>query len=106
MPVAIGPCPEFLEDPRRLAARRVGQPVTERLRPGGLLLGITGIPVGIILDPLQRPRLLRRRLTLDIGPRRHRKRDVNAGTMVAIQCPKPGRDRRTPVTALRAVARV
>ena len=106
MAVAIGPGPEFLQDPRRLPARRIRQPVAERLRPGRLLLGIAGIPIGVIFDALQRPRLLRRRLPLDIGPRRHRERDVNAGAMCGVLRAERGRDRRAPIAALRAIARV
>ena len=65
--VAIGPGPELLEDPRRLPARRIGQAIAERLRPGRLLLGITGVPIPIILDPAQRPGLLMAGLSLDVG---------------------------------------
>ncbi len=67
MPLAISPGPEFFQDPRRLSARRVRQSVSEGLRPGRLLLGIAGIPVGIIFDAAQRPRFLRGRLALNLG---------------------------------------
>src|SRR5262245_66334154 len=100
MAVAIGPGPELFQNPRRLPARRIRQRIAQRLRPGGLLLGIAGIPVGIIFDALERPRLLWRRLTLDIGTRRHRKRDVDAGTVIGILRAECGRDRRTTSASL------
>src|SRR3954447_18175892 len=104
MAVAVGPGPEFFEDPRGLAARRIGQAITQRLRPGRLLLGITGIPIGIIADPLQRVCFLRRRLSLDIRPYRHRQGNVNPGAMIGVLRAERGRDRRAPIAALRAVA--
>ena len=39
--VAVGPLAELFVDPRRLGGGRVGQRVTDGLRPGGLYLGVT-----------------------------------------------------------------
>ena len=66
MAVAIGPGPELLEDPGRLPGGRIGQAVAEGLRAGRLLLGVAGIPVGVVLDALKRARLFRGRLALDL----------------------------------------
>src|SRR6185312_10647436 len=104
MPVAIGPGPEFFQDPSGLPARRIRQPIAERLRPGRLLLGVAGIPFSVMLNSLQRSRLFGCGLPLDIGPRRHRKRDVNADAMLGVQRTKRTRDRRSPIAALRGIA--
>src|SRR6188472_647279 len=103
MAVAIGPGPEFFQDPRRLTAGGIRQRIAERLRAGRLLLGIAGIPIGVMLDALERARLFRCRLSLDIRTRRHRKRDVNAGTMRTVLGTERRGHRRPPVAALRAV---
>ena len=49
MAVAVGPGPELLEDPCRLAGGRVDEAVAERLRPGRLLLGVARVPLGVVL---------------------------------------------------------
>src|SRR6188472_201777 len=91
MAVAIGPGPEFFQDPRRLTAGGIRQRIAERLRAGRLLLGIAGIPIGVMLDALERARLFRCRLSFDIGTRRHFLGTERRG------------HRRPPVAALRAV---
>src|SRR4051812_17138935 len=106
MSVAIGPGPELLQDPRRLPARRIRQAVTEGLWPGRLLLGVSGIPIGVMLNAIQRSRFLGRRLSFHVGPRRHRKRDVNAGAMLSVLRADRGGDRRPPVSTLRDIARI
>ena len=106
MPVAIGPGPELFQDPRGLPARRIRQAISECLRPGRLLPGIAGIPIGVIFDALQRARFLGRRLAFHIGSGRHRHRDVNAGAMRGILCTDRGGDHRSPIAALRAVSRI
>src|SRR5258708_2947147 len=43
--MAMGPCPEFFENPGGLPGRRIGQPVAERLRTGALLFRVTRVPI-------------------------------------------------------------
>src|SRR6185437_12911891 len=90
--VAIGPGPELLEDPRRLTAWRIGEAIAERLRPSRLLLGVTGIPIPIVLDTIQSSDLLTAGLSLDVRPHAHGQRDVDAGTVVRILRSERGRD--------------
>src|SRR5262249_50331981 len=104
--VAIGPGPELFENPRRLPARRVGKTVTDRLRPGRLLLRVARIPVVVIFGPLQRLRLHGSRLRDRIGLRPNREGDVYARPVVAILRTKRGGDRRAPIATLRAVTTV
>src|SRR5215813_3272838 len=104
MAVAVGPGPELFQNPRSLPARRIRQCIAECLRPRGLLLGIAGIPIGVILDSLQRARLLRSRHTFDIGPRGHRKGNVDTRAMIGVERAERCRYCRTPIATLRAIA--
>src|SRR5208282_5941166 len=63
--VAVGPRPELLQDPGRLSGRRVREAIPYCLWAGRLLLGITGIPVPLMLDSLERSRFFGRRLAID-----------------------------------------
>src|SRR6266851_4350015 len=49
MTVAVGPRPEFFQNPHRLADGRIGEAVAERLRARALLLGIAGVPIVVVL---------------------------------------------------------
>ena len=106
MAVAVGPGPELLQDPGRLAGRRIGQAVAKCLRPRRLLLRVAGVPVGVILDALERARFLGRRLADHVGPRRHSERDVDAGAVRGIERADRRRHRRAPVAALSAVTSI
>ncbi len=87
-------------------AGRVGQAIAQGLRPGRLLLGVTRVPVGVIFDSLERPRLFWGRLALHLRPRRHGERDVNAGAVAGILRAERGGHGGAPVAALRAIAGV
>ena len=108
MAVAIRPGPELLDDPRQLPHRRIGQPVAQRLWPGGLLLGITGAPFpmlgqrgqgGLFLLGRIGQRFLRRPAD------RHVQMDCRAmvPTSTAVSAELRG-DGRAPVATLGAVA--
>src|SRR3954466_15246526 len=103
MTVAIGPGPEFFQNPRRLPARRIRQTVAECLRPRRLLLRIAGVEVDIMLEAGERALLFRRRFALDFRRGVEGERDVDAGAMLAVLHAKRGRHRRAPVAALRAI---
>src|SRR5262245_35230119 len=51
MTVAIGPCPEFFQNPGHLPRRRIGEAIAERLRASALLLGVPGVPIVVMLHP-------------------------------------------------------
>src|SRR3954453_24040214 len=103
MTVAIGPGPEFFQNPGRLPARRIRQAVAECLRPRRLLLRIAGVEVDVMLEAGERAFLFRCRLTLDLRCGVEGERDVDAGAMLVILHAKRGRHRRAPVAALRAI---
>ena len=71
-----------------------------------MLLGVARVPVGVILDALQRAGFFRRRVADHVRPRRHRKCDVDARAVRGIQGADRGGHRRSPVAALCAVARI
>ena len=105
MAVAVGPGPELLEDPRRLADGRIHQSVAESLRARALLLGITGVPVLVVLHAGE-PFLL------ELGQVVHGVRaggdhvDVNGAAMIGVAHTQRRGHRRAPVAALGDVARV
>src|SRR6516165_7745335 len=101
MPVAVRPRPELLDDPGQLPDRRVDEPVTERLRPGGLLRGVAGSPLAVLCECRQRLLLVLGEIAA--GPRRrpgdrHVQVDGDAMATVAANL---RRDGRAPVAALR-----
>src|ERR1700722_14558250 len=103
MPVAVRPRPELLDDPGQLSPRRVDEPITERLRPGGLLLRIAGSPFAVLDEFHQRLLLVLGEPLAGILPRpgdRHVQMDRDAVAPVAADL---RRDGRAPVATLCAV---
>ena len=104
MTVAIGPRPELLDDPRRLASRRIDQAVTNRLGPRRLLLRIARVPLLVEPRPFERLFVarggIRQRFLRGAGVGHVQ---VNADALAAILHADRGSDRRTPVAALRDI---
>ncbi len=102
--VAVAPAAELLDDPREQPGRRVVERRTERLRLRPLLERVRrlldaepleGREVGVVVLA-QLHRVVRW-----VGQRHV---EVDARAVLGVRRPDPGRDLRTPVAALRAVA--
>jgi hypothetical protein len=102
----VGPRGELLDDPRAQQRRGVDEAVADRLRPGGLLVGVAvavvpAVEVGQRGPLAGREVVERRRVGWD--ERRH---DVDPGDVLRVLQPEPGADGGAPVAAGRAVAGV
>ena len=103
----VRPGPELLHDPRGQEGGRVDQPVPDRLRPGGVLARVTRVPLGGVLERLERRPLTRREVA---GRRRirpgQRRYQVDAGHVRPVLLAQQGADGSAPVAAGRPVPRV
>ncbi len=104
--VAVGPGPELFQDPGGLAERGIGEGIAHRLRPGGLLFGIAGVPGAVVLETVQRALFGRGRGVGNLRAGTHCKRDMDAGAVRRILPADALRDGRAPVAALREIAGV
>src|SRR5882762_6421634 len=104
--VAVGPLPELFVDPRRLAGGRGRQRVADRLRPGGLYLGVARFLV-IKRNQLSDGRFLRLvRFALDRRWKQYRQIEMDRREPFYVLFGHPGRDARAPVAALREIVGV
>ena len=102
MTVTVGPGPELLDDPRRLAGGRVGQAIPDRLGSRPLLGRVSGVPLRVVLQSFDRVQLVRR-LWRSRRAGTHRQREVDGGAVLGVLGADRGGDRRTPVAALRHI---
>ena len=105
--VMVGPGPELLHDPGGQERGRVHQAVPDRLRPGGVLSGVPGVPLGGVFQrrhgrPFGVGQIVQGRR---VGPGQ-RRYQVDAGHVRRVLLPEQGADAGAPVAAGRAVPRV
>src|SRR5258706_1579315 len=104
--VAVGPLTELFVDPRRLAGGRVRQRVADRLRPGGLNLGVTRSFV-IERNQLGNGRFLRLvGVTLDRRRKQYRQIEMDRREPLYVLFGHASCDARAPVAALREIVGV
>src|SRR6266851_6052265 len=107
MSIAVGPRPELLQDPCELPRRGIAQAIAQGLRACTMLLGISRVPIIVVLHPGDRGLLF---FSVTVCSRRIWQRDrhvqVDADTVGGILNPDAGRDHRTPIAALSRVALV
>src|SRR6266850_2552597 len=104
--VAVGPLAELFVDPRRLAGGRVRQRVADRLRAGGLNLGVTRSFV-IERNQLGNGRFLRLvGFALDRRRKQNRQIEMDRREPLYVLFGHPSCDARAPVAALREIVGV
>src|SRR5258708_5263122 len=104
--VAVGPLAELFVDPRRLAGGRVRQRVADRLRPGGLNLGVTRSFI-IERNQLGNGRFLRLvGFALDRRRKQNRQIEMDRREPLYVLFGHPSWDARAPVAALREIVGV
>src|SRR5882724_9187804 len=104
--VAVGPLAELFVDPRRLTGGRVRQRVTDRLRPGGLNLGVTRSFV-IERNQLGNGRFLRLvGFALERRRKQNRQIEMDRREPLYVLFGHPSCDARAPVAALREIVGV
>src|SRR5436305_9759610 len=97
---AIRPGAELVDDPRRQPRRRVGQCISERLRPGALDRLVAGALAQPMRELPQISLFLRSRLRrVAFAPNRQQVQ-VNAQQLVGMDAAQARRDKGAPITAL------
>src|SRR5215831_7188695 len=105
MTVAVGPAPEFLEDPCALRGWRIDETITDGLRARALLFGVAGIPVPIVLETGERGLLLLGQILRHrLARREQRHVAVHGDAVLGLREAHRVGHRGAPVTALRDVA--